>query len=193
MAKKQEKKKTFKVGDKIIDFGHVYRIFKIKNKKGKDGDKKKFIFFRPYFKKKEDKGLVFSIPVINLDKANIRRPLSEKKLKKVFKKLSGKLKTTKALNISKAQDRLNLNNPFKTARILKRLWADKKDKSTNFTRSKRKTFDLAMKRMIEEVALVKDISLRKARDKIKAALEKGWEKTKKAKASKKKSSKKKSK
>lgn len=153
--------KRFKVGDKIIDFGQVYRIFKIK---------KKILFYRPYFKTKRNKGIVCSIPVKNVDKAKIRKPISKRQLKKIFNRLSEPQKINGPLQITKLREKLRFNDAFKTAQTLKTIWLDKNDESTNFTRPKKEVFDLTMKRLVEEVALVKKLSLATARKRINKAL-----------------------
>lgn len=166
-------KKSFKVEDKIIDFGQVYRIFKIKKQKNAKGKEEKVIFFRPYFKTKQNRTLVCSIPVKNIVKANIRRPISKKELRQLLRELSKKIDIETPINVSRAREILNLNDPHKTAQILKSLWLEKNDESTNFTKTRESVFGLAIKRLIEEVAFVNGVSVGKARRQIKTALEKG--------------------
>lgn len=78
----------FKVGDKILDFGQVCQIFKIKRKKDSENKDDRIIFYRPYFKTKKNKGTVCSIPAANVDKANIRKPISKKQLKEILNTLA---------------------------------------------------------------------------------------------------------
>lgn len=164
-------KKSFKVEDKIVDFGQVFKIFKIKKQKGAKGKEEGVVFFRPYFKTRQNRTLVCSIPVSNIDKTNIRRPISKTELKQLLRTLSKKPDIETPINIRRARDVLNLNDPHETARILKSLWIEKNDKSTNFTKTRESVFSLSMKRLVEEVAFVSGVSLIKARKKIKAALE----------------------
>lgn len=151
----------FKVGDKIIDFGQVCKIFEIK---------KKTLFYRPYYKIKRNKEVVCSIPVKNVDKAKIRKPIGKKRVKEIFNRLSDLQKINGPIQTIKLREKLRLNDAFKTAQVLKTLCLDKNDESTNFTIPKREVFDLAMKRLVEEVAFVKKISLATARKRIKKAL-----------------------
>lgn len=167
-------KKPFKVGDKIVDFGQVYRILKIEKRKNAKGEEEKVIHFKPHFKTKQNKSLVCSIPVKNIDLAHIRRPISKKELKKLLKELSKKPEK-KTVNTKKTRDALNLNDPYKTAQVLRKVWADKNDESTSFTKAKSDIFSLSMKRLVEEVALVEGVSVAKARKKIRLALKKGNE------------------
>lgn len=171
--KKQAQDKPFKVGDKIVDFGQVHRIFKIKKKKGPKGEEEKVICYRYYYKISTNRGLSFSIPVKNLEKTNIRRPISKKRLREFLKELAKMPEKKKSTSTTKAKSDLTLNDPFKTARILKNFWLDKNDESTKFGKAKQDILGLAMKRLVEEVALVFGISVTKARKKIKRALRKG--------------------
>lgn len=166
-------KKSFKVGDKIVDFGQVYRIFKIKKQKNAKGKEEEVIFFRPYFKTKQNRTLICSIPVNNIDKTKIRRPISKKELRKLLKELSQKSDIETPINVSRAREILNLNDPYKTVQILKSLWIEKNDESTNFTKTRESVFGLSMKRLVEEVALVNNVSIEKAKRQIKQTLEKG--------------------
>jgi len=169
--KKQTLNKPFKVGDKIIEFGQVYRIFKIVKKKGPQGKEEKDIHYRNYYRTLINKGLSFSIPVKNIKKTNIRRPISKKRLGKLLKEFTKMPKKEPLLNITKAKSDLILNDPFKTAQILKKLWLDKNDESTNFNKTQKGIFELSMERLREEVAFVGHLSLAKAIEKIKEALE----------------------
>ncbi|GAI43244.1 unnamed protein product [marine sediment metagenome] len=162
-----EKNKTFKVGDKIIHFDQVYRIFKIR-KRNKD----KIIFFKRYFKTKENRKLVFSIPISSIDETKVRKPISKKKLRDLFKALSQKPEAKIAINTVKAKELLGSNSLDKIIEILKQFWQEKKTDPDHFNKSKENVFKLAIKKLSEEIALVNDISLAKARKKIKNALKK---------------------
>ncbi|MBL7159006.1 hypothetical protein ISS85_00815 [Candidatus Microgenomates bacterium] len=162
----------FKVGDKILDSGQVYMISKIKKEKTLNGKKAKVIYYKPYFKSRTN-ALICSIPIKNLDKTYIRRPISKRQLRRVLSILSKTVNRKKQIKTTQLRERLRLNKAYKTARVLKRLWVDKNDKSTNFSRTRKEVFSLAMKRLIQEVALVDDTLLKEARRKIKNTLEKG--------------------
>lgn len=165
----------FKIGDKIIRSGRVYRIFKIKNKKNGEGKKQKIVFFRPYFKKRKNGSLICSLPVANIDKESIRRPISKKELRQLLKKLSQKLKLKTKVEVSRVKDVLKKSDPHKAAKFLKCLWIEKSDESINLTKSKQEVLKLLIRYLVEEIALVGNISLAKARNKIKTSLERNKE------------------
>lgn len=170
--KQQTRNKAFEVGDKIVDFGQVHRIFKIKKKKGPKGKEKKVICYRHDYKTPFNQGLSYSIPMANIAKTNLRRPISKKELRRLLKKLAKKPRAKVTFSPIKATAALNLNNPDKTIRVLKSLWLEKNDETVNFNKTKQDIFELAMKRLVEEMAFVASTSLTKARKKIKKALSK---------------------
>jgi len=169
---KQTQDKPFKVGDIIIDFSHVYRVFKIEKRKSAEDKKEKVIYFKLYYKTKQNKDLVCSIPVKNIGLTHIRKPISKNKMKKLLKKLSEKEDEERFINMNQAKEKLKLNKPSTTAQILKGLWLDKQDESTNFTDNRRNLLNLSMKQLVEEIAFVFGISVAQAKGKIKRRLKK---------------------
>ncbi len=156
--------KNFKVGDKVINFGSAYRIFKIKGKKDK------ILFFKPFFKNNSNRGLVYSIPEANLRQTNIRRPFSQRKLLDLLKKVSKRRKVKMARNTAKLKEVLNQNEPVKTLGVLKQLADEQKKNPDGFTISKHNLFKLALKKIQEEAALSFGTSLSKAEERIKKFL-----------------------
>ncbi len=158
----------YKVGDKIVDFGRVYNIFKVEGNRKNDTD---IIHFRPYFKSKKDGGMTCSIPVKSLEKTNIRRPINEKRMKKILTLLASKADDTLNLvETTDAKEVLGVNKAGKTAKILKSLWLEKQDETKNFTRSKESAFKHLVERLSEEIAYAGHISLKTAEIKIRRAL-----------------------
>ncbi|MBL7150625.1 hypothetical protein ISS86_01700 [Candidatus Microgenomates bacterium] len=163
---------TFKVGDKIVRLGQLYRIFRIKKQKTK-GKEERTIFFKAHFRTKQNRTLTYSIPIKNIGKTTIRRPISKKKLKILLKKFSKKIDIKKPVILAQVRGILDLNDISETARILKSLWIEKNDESKNFSKSKEDVFILSMKQLVEEAAFVGEISLIRAGEKIKAGLKGG--------------------
>ena len=172
-----------KVGDKIVQLGRVYNVFKIEKRKT-NNQEERVILFRPYFKTEESKNIVLTIPEANLARANIREPISKKELKLILAKLAEKPKKNSAatdetseikkisLDIISVRELLNQNDPFQSVQVLKLLWREKIDKTTDISNSKYEIFNLAMDRLVEEVAFSSKLSLAKAKEKIKKALAK---------------------
>lgn len=160
------KKIKYKKGDKIIDYGRVYRIFKVDVPEKPSEDR--ILHFRPYFHKRKTGEMVCSIPSKNIDKTNIRKPISEHDLKKVFAILKSKPK--EEINTNNAKEILGENKPDKTAQVIKGLWLEKHDEDKHFTRTKKQAFKHLIARLSEEVAFVKNISPEKAEESIRRAL-----------------------
>jgi len=157
-----QKENNFKVGDKVVYFDKICRIF----------DKKEgIIYFRHYFKNTKHRNLVFSIPIENIERIKIRKPFSKSKVKEWLNGLSVRSKKKNTMTTVKLRELLKQNIPVDT-KILKQLWDEKNNNSDNFTPSRRELFKLTMAKLQEEIAFVLEISLLKAREKITFALTK---------------------
>jgi len=157
---------NYKVGDKIVEFGRVFRIFKIKRQKGSDGKIERVIFFKPYYNTSLAAGIVCSIPVKNIDKTVIRNPLSKQQVNFLLKRLKKRKKVRDLPPITDIKELLNTNKPLNTVRVIRMLYSDEKIHPDAFPKSKRDVFDSAMDKLVQEVAVVSGISLEKARRKI---------------------------
>ncbi len=157
----------FKVGDKIVRFGKVFEIFKIEKEENPEtGEEEDFIYFEPAYESQANQTLKCSIPVSNLELTNIRRPLSEDEVDKLLDYLKSKIEMEGRFNTRSAKETIKSNEPRKIAEILKELAIVRRDPDTNFTYTKKRLFRKALKRLQEEVALVKDMSLQEAQDMI---------------------------
>lgn len=165
-------KRQFKVGDKVVDFGQVYMIYKIKKDKNLEGKKEDCIYYKPYFKSEKNQSLVCSIPKSSVEEANLRKPAPRKKISKVLKLLGQGLNGETTINITKASTYLKESDPVETARLLKLLWLEKQDEEKKLSTRKRTMYQDAMRYLVEEIAVVQNISLKKAREKISRRLKK---------------------
>lgn len=161
----------YKVGDKIVEFGQVYRIFKIENQKNSEGKLEKIVYFNPQYKTNQNNTLVCSIPALNIEKTGIRKPMSKDRLEKLMRSLRSKKSIEKFSDINKAKILLKSNDPADTVRLLKTLWREKNKVNENFSKSKKDIFKLAMENLVQEVALVEGVSLEKAREEINLTLQ----------------------
>lgn len=114
--------------------------------------------------------MICSIPVKNIALASIRRPVSKKELKDLLKEFSKPIEIKTPINTTNIREMLNLNDPFKTAQNLKKIWMDKQNDSTSFTKSKSDIYKLSIDRLVEEIALVRNTSVSEARKIIRNAL-----------------------
>lgn len=158
----------YRVGDKIVELGQVYRIFKIEEIKTN-----RTLFYKPLFPSSHNDTLICSIPEDNLVDTNLRRPIDKKRARKLLRSLKDDVGDFILSDVNQAKEMLTLNDPAKCVIVLKHLWLDKIDETVNFTKSKKDTFELAMNRLVQEIAVALDLSVTKAMEKIVKYLEKG--------------------
>jgi len=156
----------FKVGDKIVDYGQVFRIFKVGILKIFSGKKVECIFYKQHFIRDKHQPLVCSIPRSNVKEANLRKPVSEEKIEKTLKLLGEKPNQEIIVNATKADIYFKENNPLETARLLKLLWLEKQDEEKKLSNRKKNIYQKALRNLVEEMAVVQNISLKEARKKI---------------------------
>lgn len=158
-----------RVGSKIVERGKVYRVFKI-NKKKYNGKVERIIHYCPYYKDPICSGIVFSIPESSLSITNIRHPVTKNEMLQHLKFLSKRSRNLAPIDAVQAKTVLNLNDIEKTIEILKCCWTEKRKDDDTFSKPKQEILELAIERTIEEVALIFEISLEKAKNKISLAL-----------------------
>jgi len=159
------KKSKFKKGDTIVHFGRINDIFKVKKRKT-EKEEETIVYFRPHYKTKKDKSVVYSIPIGNIDKTGIRKPISKKRLRKFYKKLTIPAKPSNMMNISRAKRMIESGEIKDIITVIRRLWKEKYNPETNYTKSRQRVFKNAVNSLIEEFAFVDGISRRSARKKI---------------------------
>jgi len=147
-----------RMGGKIIEGGRVFRIYKTEKKKI-EGKPERVIFYRPYFKDESVRTITCSIPESNLNETSIRNPVSTKELKEVLYMLAKKMRGGRPLDINRAKVELTLNDLMVTAKIVRRYWREKQKSPENFTKTKDRVLEQAMRRLCEEFAVVQKTSL----------------------------------
>ena len=166
-----KKKNKYKVGDKIVELGQVFRIFKIKEEKNDDGELGRVIFFKPYYKTEDIRSITCSIPEKNIEKTFIRRPITREELKDLVVLLKKSRRDETEIDVNKAKTLLKTNDPADAVKLIYILQKEKKREKENFSKSKKGIFKEAIELLVQEFALVDKISLDKAREKIHSALQ----------------------
>lgn len=162
--------KPFKVNDKVVDFGQVYRIFKVEKLK-KGAEVEEILHFKPFYKI-DNSNDICTIPAKNIVLTNIRRPVSKTRMNEVLEIVPSKKSTRIPFNPIRAKEELRLNKPEIAIRILIDLSLDRNNALTSSTNNKRNLFEIAMKALVEEVAYVFHISPTSAKKKIEIRLKK---------------------
>ena len=109
------------------------------------------------------------MPEDNLTEANVRQPISTAELKEIIGKLSAKPQEL-VLDAIDAKLTLNGNDIYKSVEILKVYWKEKNENKDAFSKSKKDILELAFEKVIEEVAVVKGVTLDAARLTLTSAL-----------------------
>jgi RNA polymerase-interacting CarD/CdnL/TRCF family regulator len=162
-----------KVGDELVEYGKVYKVFKIADKKMYDGKTVEHVFFKPMYETSDNQTLSCAVPLKNIKDANIRRPLEKKKVAEILTALTEKFHGEyEVLDVNEAKDILKLNSPKKSAKVLRTIWREINDDELNTTKSRKDVFELSMKTLAQEVALTYNLSLEKAEAKLQRALKK---------------------
>ncbi len=158
----------------LVEYGKVYKVFKIADKKMYDGKVEKHVFFKPIYETSDNRTLSCAIPLKNLTQANIRRPLDKKSLSRIlgFATDLQVLNESQILDINEARDVLKRNNPETSAQMLKSIWCEINDDKETVTKSRKDILELSLKSLSQEVALAFGLSIEKAEVKLQKALEK---------------------
>lgn len=155
---------SYRRGDKIVEFGRVYRIFQIKEK---------MIYFRPFFATRRDNSLTCSVPIEKIAQNNIRKPIGQKGFKKVMEILKTEVKHELPMDMAEAKETLKINKASVLAENMRQLWQEKNCKENNFTKIKSDLLEVMTASLTEELAIVKNVSLQKAGVLINRALQRG--------------------
>jgi len=161
-----------KVSDKLVDCGQVFRIYKIRKDKSFNGKREDYIYYKPLYKSDNNQTFVCSIPISNFEEANLRRPVTPKKIKRTLEILSEELNGETTISVQEAIEYFKENDPLESARLLKLLWLEKQDEEKQLSTKKKMIYQKAMKHLEEEVAVVQNIGITQARMKIVRRLKK---------------------
>lgn len=159
---------NYSVGDKIVENGRVYEIFRIDSQD--NGQKSTIIYFRPLFD--EGTGLIGSIPVDNMADNEFRQPASVSEVNEVLSLLSKPSSSDLRIDTDELDIMLKTNRIKKMARAVNLLWRDKNNDESTFSPTKRRLFKKALRAVSEEYANAKDTTLEKAEIKIYSYLNK---------------------
>ena len=124
-----------------------------------------------FLKKPSDNMLTSSIPLDMADMAMIRKPIKREELAEIVATLEKKAKKV-PLVVDLLKEELVNNDAKTTARVLKKLWIDKMDKSTSFSPTKKRIYEKVFRALMEEFALIRKTTIEKAEEKIISSLEK---------------------
>ena len=155
-----KKKRIYNVGDKIVDYGQIFSIFEIKEH---------VIYFKPYFENVQTQAFVCSIPIKNIRKTQIRRPVTKEKLKECVQILKDKILEEEFKDINQAKELLGTNKLSDIAKFMVYMYKEMHASET-VSHSKKEIFEKASERFAHELAIITNASVKKAKNKIHHAL-----------------------
>lgn len=155
-----------KVGDVIIRFGQVYKVFKVEKKDDKD-----MVSYQKVFTPPNRNPSIFTIPQESVEKTNMRKALTKKELDNLLKKelLEMEVDTSASLNTLKAVR--NTDDPTEVVKTLKLLTVLRHE-AEKLPFSKKEVYNSLLKRLGSEVAYVYDVDQDEAKLVIEKALKK---------------------
>ncbi|MBN1970387.1 MAG: hypothetical protein JW870_13550 [Candidatus Delongbacteria bacterium] len=162
----------FKVGDKLVDSTYVYRVIKIKIAKVFGGNREKCLFYEPFFRNDKCNSLICSLPASNIMEANLRKPVTQKRIRDTLKLLGKRKNGETKISFSEADSFLKENDPLETAKLIRLLWFEKQSEDKSLSTRKKNLYENSLRHLIEEVSIVQKISIKKAENKIKRRLKK---------------------
>lgn len=151
---------NLKIGDVIIRFGQVYKVFKIENAT---------VFYHRFLESLKQATSIFSIPQQSIEKTKIRVPIDKKELNNLLGKGLKEMKVDLEISLNAIKGFLNTDDPIEVVRMLKTLTL-MRDENGKLPFSKREVYDTLLKRFASEVAFVYEQDEKKAKELIEQAL-----------------------
>lgn len=144
---------TYKVGDKIVNFGQVHTVFQIKEE---------ILYYKPHFEDESSGGLVCSIPVSKLVESDIRPPLSKKDCREMCKMIQEEIKIREYMDANEMSILYNTNTAENLLKVLRLLFQEARDKENGLSTSKKTIFDKALSSFVQEYAYANESTIEEA-------------------------------
>ena len=155
---------VLKVGDRVVRYGRVLKVFQIKNE---------MVYFQPNFTSPSNNSLTYQVSAKNVHASNIRKVVSKKELQQLFKSILSQPAELGSINSMEVRLSLTNNDLTETLKALKNLWLERIGKTASLASGKLSIYQQALEQATEEVAAVKNVALDKAKQAIMSALKAG--------------------
>lgn len=155
-----------KVGDVIIRFGQVYKVFKVEKKDDKD-----MVYYQKVFTPENRTPSIFSIPQESVEKTKMRKALTKKELDNLLDKDLKEMEVDTSASLNALKAVRNTDDPTEVLQTLKLLTVLRHD-ADKLPFSKKEVYSSLLKRLGSEVAFVYDVDQDKAKEIIEKALAK---------------------
>ncbi|MFA6007121.1 MAG: hypothetical protein WC784_00545 [Candidatus Shapirobacteria bacterium] len=145
-------KNVFSVHDFITDFEDIYQIFGKKSEKDYHGVDCEYFLYHSI--KDNQKAASFSIPVNNILKSGLRRLIEIPEIEEIYQILKKPLNNTDIFDFKTIKETLYLNDPIKTAFVLKQLCANKVVTAEKFSKNYQEILNEIVLHLSNEIAFV---------------------------------------
>lgn len=142
-----------KVGEDIVNFGRVNKIFDIKGET---------VYYKPYFEEPHTGGIICSIPLKSLEASNIRKPISKELCMSICKELKTRINIREYMDANDMTTLYNTNKETDLVRVLKLLNQESKEREHGLSTSKKTIFDKAYASFVQECAYARKTSIDEA-------------------------------
>lgn len=146
---------TYKVGDRIVNFGRVHEIFKITEEA---------LYYRPHFEEPHSGGLICSIPLEKVGGSDLREPICKSDCKEMCKKLKKRFEIKEYIDANEMTSLFNSNKPENLIEVLSLLNQESRDKDNGLSTSKRTLLDKAIINFAQEYAYATETPLEEAQE-----------------------------
>jgi len=144
----------------VVRYGRMLKVMKIS---------RGVVFLKPCFNSGNNSGgLSYSLPLKSLAMVKMRRVVTREELKKLLK--LGLARPKKNESAGEIKDSLENNHLPETIGVVRRLWLEKKVNLGSLPGGKLNMYRQALEQLTEELAIVRGLSLEKAKVTISSAL-----------------------
>ncbi len=165
-----EVKNNFSVGDYIIDFENIYQITSQKDKQDLSNKTISYFFYEPV--DSSNQKTIYSTPVNNILKSDLRHLISQDIIKKLYKEAEEKIDHDTVADYKSIKETLYENNPGKSLIILKQLFLEREKDPTKFSRTNKEILETILKHISSEIAFITKKPIDKISEKLTSLIKK---------------------
>lgn len=160
-----------KVGDVLVKFGKLYKIFKIKQQQDEEATQD-IAYYKPVFVKSKREEMICSIPLSNISGAMLRRPIEKSKFEVFLNNLVEKKDMIEEkLQIKTMGDLVHSEDLEQKSKIIAHLWMKKQDPEVKVSTSEFNFLNELIESVAEELAFAYDLDPKSAQEEIISKLE----------------------
>lgn len=156
----------FKIGDVLMQRGHAFKIIAINQAQALGEQTESIIRYKPYFNTGRFKNLIRTVPIKNASLVNIRKPLTKSQAQELLESLKQRPEQLSPVNLRTAKELLNSNPTQQTVNLAITLWIEQANPDKKLSPGKRVLFEDVLMQLAQEIAVVFDLDLSAAEEKV---------------------------